>query len=89
MIEEITECPENSNKIESLKTYLKATGQGLKESKKFIDQPLPGLVERDSTRFSAIAKGTDCSTAVFVLLCAVSTSTFAIEVTMVFKHLAS
>ena len=66
MIAEITESLANGKKIEAIKTYREATGKGLRESKEFIDQLIPGLIEKDPQRFATFAKGSGCGMAVLV-----------------------
>ena len=67
LIQEITTSLALGNKIEAIKTYRKATGQGLKESKDFIDQLIPELVEKDPERFANVASGSGCGSAVLLL----------------------
>lgn len=55
VIVEITNALTQGNKIEAIKAYRKATGKGLKESKEFVDQLIPGLIEQDPERFAALS----------------------------------
>lgn len=72
VIQEITTSLALGNRIEAIKTYRQATGQGLKESKEFIDQLIPELVEKDPERFAGAAPGSGCGTAVLLLAAAVA-----------------
>lgn len=51
-VEEISHALEKGNKIEAIKIYREATGQGLKESKDFIDALVPQLKQQDPVRFA-------------------------------------
>ena len=80
LVADITESLANGNKIEAIKTYRMATGQRLKESKEFIDQLIPGLVEKDPQRFAAISNGSGCGTAILFVAAFVAASGFALMV---------
>lgn len=68
LIEDIAEMLAQGHKIEAIKAYRKATGLGLKESKEFIDQLIPQLLEQDPERFAALSRGgSGCGAAVLVL----------------------
>jgi hypothetical protein len=72
-IADITESLAKENKIEAIKKYRKATGKGLKESKEFIDQLIPGLVEKDPERFDTVAQnGSGCAGVVSAILTSVT-----------------
>ncbi len=51
---EITSALAQGSKIAAIKIYREATGKGLKESKQFVDQLIPGLIEQDPERFAAL-----------------------------------
>lgn len=50
-------------KIEAIKIYRAATGEGLKEAKDFVEDLVPKLVEQDPETYGklASAKGTGCT----------------------------
>jgi len=68
VIEEITVALATGQKIEAIRIYRTATNQGLKESKQFIDQLIPGLIEKDPERFANLAAGSGCGSAVLIMI---------------------
>ncbi len=55
-------------KIEAIKKYRELTGQGLKESKEFVEAVERELWQESPERFTAPAGGKGCGTAVLFLL---------------------
>jgi hypothetical protein len=65
----ITNSLAQGNKIAAIKIYREATGKGLKESKQFIDQLIPGLIEQDPERFAALTgSGAGCANTILFTL---------------------
>ncbi len=54
-IEEIQNALAGRKKIEAIKIYRAATGQGLKEAKDFVEALIPKLIEQDPERFEKLA----------------------------------
>jgi len=71
-IAEISEALAEGRKIEAIKIYREATGEGLKDAKEFIDTLIPKLVEQDPEKYAKLEKsGGGCaSVVVFALLLA-------------------
>lgn len=71
-MEAIVSALEDGQKIEAIKLYREASGEGLKNSKDFIEKLIPELIEKDPDRFSAVnrplPKVGGCGTAVFACL---------------------
>ena len=65
-IEDIQNALAGCKKIEAIKIYRTATGQGLKEAKDFIEALTPKLIEQDPERFEKLAahKAGGCAGAV-------------------------
>lgn len=59
VIEEISQALCQGKKIEAIKIYRETTGQGLKESKEFIDALIPQLIEKDPEKYAQIGKASD------------------------------
>lgn len=59
---------ESGRKIEAIKIYREATGQGLKEAKDFIDQLIPRLKEQDPERYAKLSasSGAGCASMILV-----------------------
>ena len=55
-------------KIEAIKIYRAATGQGLKEAKDFIEALIPKLIEQDPQKFKHLASRKTSGCAGVVLL---------------------
>jgi ribosomal protein L7/L12 len=53
-------------KIEAIKLYREVTGEGLKESKEFIDALVPKLVAQDPVKYAKAAQGGGCAGAVLL-----------------------
>lgn len=68
--DEIADALAAGRKIEAIKIYRSATGQGLKEAKDFIDALVPRLVEQDPEKYKALSAsgGSGCASVVFVLV---------------------
>ena len=60
-IEEITQALVRNNKIAAIKIYREATGQGLKESKEFIDALIPQLMEKEPEKFAHLSQSSGCA----------------------------
>ena len=71
-MEAIVSALEGGQKIEAIKLYREASGEGLKDSKEFIERLIPELVGKDPERFSSvnrkIPKVGGCGSAVFICL---------------------
>ena len=71
--EQVAEALSTGRKIEAIKIYREATGKGLKESKDFIDELIPRLIDQDPERFAALTNtGAGCGTSAGLLLFAVA-----------------
>lgn len=69
LVEEMTTQLAAGHKIEAIKLYRKATGQGLKEAKQFVDQLIPQLIEQDPERFATLSRsGSGCGAAALLLV---------------------
>lgn len=66
---EIAEAVFSRNKIHAIKLYRDATGQGLKESKDFIEALTAELQEKSPEKFTSGGDKAGCGTAVFFLIC--------------------
>ncbi len=67
-IEEIADLLAGRKKIEAIKIYRAATGNGLKEAKDFIEALIPKLKEQDPEKFGHLANsGSGCASV--LLLC--------------------
>ena len=55
-------------KIEAIKKYREATGEGLRESKEFVEAVERELRQESPEKFTAPAGGKGCGTAVFCVL---------------------
>jgi len=55
-------------KIEAIKLYREASGQGLKEAKEFVEALTTELREQSPEKFSA-GSASGCGSAVFFLIC--------------------
>ena len=60
-------------KIEAIKIYREATGQGLKEAKDFVEALIPKLIEQDPQKFAKLAsqKTGGCAGVVLLGICLV------------------
>ncbi len=67
-IEEIQNALAGCKKIEAIKIYRAATGQGLKEAKDFVEALIPKLIEQDPERFENLASQNTSGCAGAVLL---------------------
>ena len=54
-IEAIEQAIADGSKIEAIKIYREASGQGLKESKEFIEDLIPKLKEHDPEKYSKVS----------------------------------
>lgn len=60
-LDEIRKCLAGGRKIEAIKIYRGATGQGLKESKKYVDSMIVRLLEKDPVKYEKVAhSGSGC-----------------------------
>ena len=55
-IQQIIDALVGGRKIEAIKIYREATGQGLKEAKDFIETLVPKLIEEDPEKYQSLAK---------------------------------
>jgi len=67
-IEEISQALIQKNKIAAIKIYRDATGQGLKESKDFIEALIPKLMEQDPQKFADLNKASGCAGMILLAL---------------------
>lgn len=67
-IEEIQNALAGCKKIEAIKIYRAASGQGLKEAKDFVEALIPKLIEQDPQKFEKLAahKASGCAGAVLL-----------------------
>ena len=64
VVQSVVDSLAKGQKIQAVRIYMDATGKSLLESKKFIEELIPGLVEKDPERFSGLARsGTGCGAA--------------------------
>jgi hypothetical protein len=70
----ISEALYHGRKIEAIKLHRQATGQGLKESKDFIEALEVRLRQESPEKFTVPPGGAGCSRAVAVVLLAVATA---------------
>ena len=69
VVKSVVDCLAQGQKIQAVRTYMDATGKSLLESKQFIEELIPGLVEKDPERFSGLSGGgSGCGAATGVLL---------------------
>lgn len=69
--EQVAEALSTGRKIDAIKIYREATGKGLKESKDFIDELIPRLIDQDPERFAALNNtAAGCGTSAGLLLIA-------------------
>ena len=71
VVESVVESLARGQKIQAVRIYMDATGKSLIESRQFIEELIPGLVEKDPERFSGLAKsgaGCGAATGVFLLV---------------------
>lgn len=80
-IQEIGAALAAGQKIEAIKIYREATGEGLKEAKEFIDALVPKLIEQDPEKYAGLSKGSGCASV--LVLCAGVT---VLAVAMLVKH---
>lgn len=75
-IEQIGNALVSGRKIEAIKIYREATGEGLKDAKEFIDALIPKLIEQDPEKYAKLsAKGAGC-TSVILLCIGLTTAAF-------------
>ena len=60
-VDEITEAIAQGKKIEAIKIYRKATGEGLREAKEFVETLTGYLQLQDPERFSKAKSRSGCS----------------------------
>jgi ribosomal protein L7/L12 len=67
-IDQIGSALAAGKKIEAIKLYRETTGEGLKESKEFVEALQERLSAEDPERFAAVqAKGSGCATSMVVI----------------------
>ena len=68
-IEQIGSALAAGRKIEAIKFYRETTGQGLKESKDFIEALIPKLKEQDPEKYAKLqTPGAGCASAIFLCI---------------------
>ena len=67
-IERITESIAAGRKIEAIKQYREASGEGLKEAKEFIEALTSRLKQEDPEQFGHVREATGCGSAAAVLM---------------------
>jgi hypothetical protein len=67
-VDAIAEALAAGRKIEAIKIYRQATGQGLKEAKEFVDVLSAKLKERDPDKYAKLSSGGCASMLVFLLV---------------------
>ena len=67
-IERITESIAAGRKIEAIKRYREASGEGLKEAKEFIEALTTRLKQADPERFGHVREATGCGSAAAILI---------------------
>ena len=69
-VDRIADALATGKKIQAIKIYREATGQGLKEAKDFIDALIPKLIEQDPDKYSSLAKsqGGGCAAVLVVAI---------------------
>ncbi len=68
-MDQIADVLVSGRKIEAIKIYRQATGEGLKEAKDFIDALIPKLIEQDPEKYAKLsAQGKGCASVIILLL---------------------
>ena len=66
-IEQIGNALASGRKIEAIKIYRDATGEGLKDAKEFIDALIPKLIEQDPEKYAKLsAQGAGCASVILL-----------------------
>ncbi len=73
LIGPIREAVFAGHKIEAIKLYRVATGQGLKEAKDFVEALESEMRQREPENFAASARGTGCSVSTAILISLIAT----------------
>jgi len=68
-IADISNALAGGRKIEAIKIYRDATGEGLKEAKDFIEALIPKLKEQDPEKYATLSDGKGGGCASVVAMC--------------------
>jgi len=82
-IDRISDALASGRKIEAIKIYREATGQGLKEAKDFIEALIPKLKEQDPEKYASLGQGSGCSSAAVLCIGLVAVAVFWIATRIV------
>lgn len=66
-LDEIRECLAGGRKIEAIKIYRGATGQGLKESKQYVESMIVKLLEQEPFKYEKLARSKAGCMSVFII----------------------